>query len=95
MILSCTDIGFEDHAEILFTINGDAQRFFKVHVTNVFILISRGMGIEKFQIVIAFVDKWIDRKITNPKRGQVLEKMGTLAGIDAVMFQPRLHDQAR
>ena len=34
----------------------------------------------------------IYRKVTHPERGEVLEEMGSLAGIDVIVLQRHLHD---
>jgi len=50
--------------------------------------------IQEGGIVGAIADKGIDGHIAYPERGEVLEKVGSLGGINTIILQSRLHNNA-
>ena len=49
------------------------------------------LRIEELLVVDTIIHKGIDREVTHSERGKILEEMRTLAGINAVISQSRLH----
>ena len=77
---------------VCFTINQDLQWLVETHMAHMLIFIDRLHLIEKISIVRAIPQKWIDGHIAHSERGKVLEEVGPLGGIDAVVLQSRLHN---
>ena len=61
-------------------------------MTDVFVFEERWLAVEEVEIVPALVDVWIDSEVAHPEGSEVLKKMGSLAGIDAVLIQARFNN---
>ena len=68
------------------------KRVWKSHMPDVTVLKYHIEAVKILNIIITFFNVRINREITYPERGKVLEKMSTLAGVDPVVFQTRLDD---
>ena len=66
-----------------------SERFIEPDMPDKFIFKQGRHAVEKIHIVKSLVDIGIDGEIADAERGQVLEEVGSLAGIDAVVLKPR------
>ena len=85
---------FQYHSCILFPINNNFQWLFKADMPYGIILKNSLLAVKKINVIITIVNKRIDGKISHPERGQVLEKVGSLTGVDPVFFNTRFNDQS-
>ena len=72
---------------IFFPVNCDADRLIKSDMPDELIFVKGRLTGKKTNVIKSIMDEWVYCKITNPERGQVLEKVCALAGINPVMFE--------
>ena len=80
------------YTEVLLPINFHQERLLKTDVADVLILVSCRKLFQVFQVIKSIIHVWIDSKIANPEGSEVLEEMGSLAGIDTVIFKTGFHN---
>ncbi len=63
-------------------------------MTQVFAFVHGGLCIQEVLIVHTIVHKGIDSKVAHSKGSQVLEEVGSLAGVHTIVRQSGFHNDA-
>lgn len=82
------------HSLLLPAVHFDGHGMFEADVAQVFRLVQGGLGVEVVLVVEAVVHVGVDGEVAHAERCQVLEEVGALAGVHAVVGQAGFHDDA-
>lgn len=91
-----TLLGFHHHTNSLFTIDLDANRIVETDMSHERCFLYRRDAFEPCLIEETIVlQEWVHREVTYPEGCEILEEVGALTRLDAVVLQPLLHDHPR
>lgn len=86
---------FQDYPQTFLPIHLDDRGSLESHVAEIRCLFDGGKCVEVRFIEPSIAVEWVDGKVSDTERRQILEEVRALARVYAIIFQPALDDDAR